>query len=366
MRIVQILPELNEGGVERGTVELSREYCKNGLTSFVISNGGKLVNQIENEGGKHFKFDVCSKNILTVPFRIFGLIKLLKKINPDIIHVRSRVPAWLVYFANKSLKLPFVTTVHGLNSINKYSEIMTKGDEVICVSEVVKDYVVKNYNLNPDKFTVIQRGVDLNKFNPHNTDSDFIKSFKKEFSLEEKYIITSVGRVTWLKDYETFIKSIAIVKKDIPNVVGLIVGGIREDKEDYAKSLKDLAKSLNIEENIVFTGSQKNISEVYYLSDIVVNASLKMGNVGRTVVEALALNTPVIATTYKGLKNIVEDDINGAIIETKNEKQLSEKILKVNSQNFTDIIKTIPKEYTLETMVKDTICVYKRVLKGSK
>lgn len=366
MKIVQILPELNEGGVERGTVELSREYIKNGLKSIVISNGGKLVNQIENEGGKHFKFDVCSKNIFTVPFRIWGLRKLLKEIKPDIVHVRSRVPAWLVYFANKTLKLPFVTTVHGLNSVNKYSEVMTKGDEVICVSEVVKDYVVNNYNLNPNKFTVIQRGVDLNKFNPKNVDNEFINNFKKDFNLEGKYIITSVGRVTWLKDYETFIKSIAIVKKEIPNVVGLVVGGIREDKEEYAKSLKDLAKSLNIEENIIFAGSQKNISEVYFLSDIVVNASLKMGNVGRTVVEALALNTPVIATTYEGLKNIVEDDVNGAIIETKNEKQLAEKIIKVKSQNFTNIIKTIPKEYTLDTMVKDTISVYKRVLKGNK
>lgn len=367
MRILQVLPELNEGGVERGTVELNREFVMKGLDSYVMSNGGKLVSQIESEGGKHIKFDVCSKNIFTVPFRIQKLRKLLKEINPDIVHVRSRVPAWLVHFANKSLKIPFVTTVHGLNSINKYSKIMTTGDEVICVSEVVKDYVVTNYNLNSEKFTVIQRGVDLNKFNPKNVDRGFIEEFKNNFDLNDKYIITSVGRVTWLKDYETFIKSIAIVKEKIPNVVGLVVGGIREDKQEYAQTLKDLAKSLHLEDNIVFTGSQKNISEVYYLSDIVVNASLKMGNVGRTVVEALALNTPVIATTYEGLKNIVEDDINGAIIETQNEEQLANKILKVKSQNFTSIIETIPKEYTLETMVNDTISVYNRVFnKGNK
>lgn len=363
MKILQILPELNEGGVERGTAELSREYVKNGLISIVISNGGKLVKEIEKEGGFHYNFDVCSKNIFTVPYRIIQLKKLIKTINPDIIHVRSRVPAWLVYFANKSLKIPFVTTVHGLNSINKYSEIMTKGDEVICVSEVVKDYVVNNYNLDPKKFTVIQRGVDLDKFNPNNVDESFIKNFKNKFNLENKYIVSSVGRVTWLKDYETFIKSIALVKDSIPNIVGLIVGGVREDKEDYAQSLKDLAKSLNIEKNIIFTGSQNNIAEVYYLSDIVVNASLKMGNVGRTVVEALALETPVIATTYDGLKNIVKDDINGAIIETKNEKQLADKILKVKSQKFDSIINTIPKEYTLTTMVEDTINIYKKLMK---
>jgi len=362
MRVVQILPELNEGGVERGTVELNREYIKRGIDSIVISNGGKLVEQIEKQGGKHYKFDVCSKNIFSVPFRVLKLRKLLRDINPDIIHVRSRVPAWLVYFANKKLKIPFVTTVHGLNSVNKYSEIMTKGDEVICVSEVVKDYVVNNYSLDESKFTVIQRGVDLNKFSPNNIDSKFVEGFKNGFNLNGKYIISSVGRVTWLKDYETFIKSIAIVKNDIPNVVGLIVGGVREDKEEYAQSLKSLAKELGLENNIIFTGSQNNIAEVYYLSDIVVNASLKMGNVGRTVVEALALNTPVIATTYEGLNNIVEDGINGAIIETKNEKQLAAKILKVKEDSFESIIDTIPYEYTLDAMVENTLNIYKKLV----
>lgn len=253
--------------------------------------------------------------------------------------------------------------MHGLNSVNKYSQIMTKGDEVICVSEVVKDYVVNNYKLDESKFTVIQRGVDLNKFNPNNVDIKFIEGFKSKFNLSGKYIISSVGRVTWLKDYETFIKSISIIKKDIPNIVGLIVGGVREDKKEYLESLKKLVKEFNVEENIVFTGSLKNIAEIYYFSDIVVNASLKMGNVGRTVVEALALDTPVIATTYEGLNNIVEDDLNGAIIETKNENQLAQKILKVKEQKFKSIIDTIPYEYTLDSMVENTIKIYKKLLK---
>jgi glycosyltransferase involved in cell wall biosynthesis len=366
MKVIQLLPELNEGGVERGTLELSREYVKKGIDSVVISNGGKLVEQIEKDGGIHICFDICSKNIFTVPYRIFKLRKLLKEINPDIIHARSRVPAWLTYFANKTLKIPFITTVHGLNSVNKYSEIMTKGDHVICVSEVVKEYIISNYNFTDNKATIIQRGVDLNKFNPNTVDKNFITSFKEKYKLENKYIITSVGRVTWLKDYETFIKSIAIVKKEIPNVVGLVVGGVREDKLNYLESLRNLAKSLNLEENIIFTGSQQNISEIYFLSDIVVNVSLKMGNMGRTVVESLALNTPVIVTTYKGLKNIIKDDINGAIVETKNENELSSKILKVKKQKFNSLIETIPKEYTLEKMVENTINVYNKLLEGKK
>jgi len=363
LRVVQLLPELNEGGVERGTMELSREYVKLGIESIVISNGGKLVEQIEKDGGKHIKFDICSKNIFTLPFRVYGLRKILKELKPDIIHARSRVPAWITYFANKSLGIKFVTTVHGLNSVNKYSKIMTKGDEIICVSEVVRDYIIKNYNLTDNNINVIQRGVDLNKFNPNSINKNFIENFKDKYSLNNKFIVTSVGRVTWLKDYETFIKSIALTKKELPNIVGLIVGGVREDKSDYLDSLKKLVKELALEDNIIFTGSQSNISEIYYLSDIVVNVSLKMGNVGRTIVESLALNTPVIVTSYKGLKNIIIEDVNGAVIDVKDEKQLSQKILKIKNNKLDLLIDTIPKEFTLDSMVTSTVNVYKKLCK---
>lgn len=364
MKVVQLLPELNEGGVERGTMELNREYVKLGIESYVISNGGKLVEQIVKDGGKHIKFDVCSKNIFSLLFRVYGLRKILKKLKPDILHARSRVPAWIAYLANKSLGIKFVTTVHGLNSINLYSKIMTKGNRVICVSEVVKKHILTNYNdLSEDKFCVIQRGVDLNKFNPKNLDNNFIESFKKKYDLSDKFIVTSVGRITWLKDYETFIKSIAILKEKIPNISALIVGGVRKDKEEYFLSLKNLAKELDVENNIIFTGSQSNIAEIYFLSDILVNVSLKMGNVGRTIVESLALNTPVIATSFEGLKNIVIDNINGAIIEVKDEKQLSDNILKLKNKEFSNLVNTIPEEFTLNYMVKSTIKIYNDLIK---
>jgi len=365
MKIVQLLPELNEGGVERGTMELSRELVKLGHESIVISAGGKLQNQIEQDGGKHFTVDICSKNPFTAPFRMVKLRKLLKELEPDILHARSRVPAWLTYMANKKLHFPFVTTVHGLNSINQYSKIMTRGDRVITVSEVVQDYIIKGYNTDKNKITVIQRGVDVEKFSALNMDQEFINTFKDQYHLHDKVIIASVGRVTWLKDYETYIKSIALVKEYIPNVVGLIVGGTREDKTEYFESLKELAKNEGVEEEIIFTGSQTKIAEVYAMSDILVNASLKMGNVARTVTESLAMNTPVIATTFEGLNNLVVEGVNGAIVEAKNEKQLAEKIVFVKKQNFYSLVDTIPKEYTLKSMVEETVNVYQTLCKMS-
>lgn len=361
MKIVQLLPELNEGGVERGVIELSREYVKLGIESYVISAGGKLENQVGIDGGFYIKYDVCSKNIFTVFSRVNGLKKILKEINPDIIHVRSRVPAWLVYFANKSLKIKVVSTVHGFNSVGFYSSIMQKSDAVICVSNSIKEYIQKNYQTEESKITVIPRGIDLELFNPKNIDNSFTNNFKKENKLDGKFIISSVGRITQLKDYETFIKAILIVKKEIPNIIALIVGGVRSDKEDYLNSLKSLVKELNLEENIIFTGSQSKIAEIYALSDVVVSSSKKPESFGRAVAESIAMNTPVIATNHGGVKDIIIENKNGFFFEVGNEKELANNILKAKKLSF-DGYNYISYNFSLENMVENTIKVYKRLV----
>jgi glycosyltransferase involved in cell wall biosynthesis len=360
MRIVQVIPELNEGGVERGVVELNREFVKKGIDSFVISAGGKLEKQINLDCGIFIKFDVCSKNIFTVISRVNGLKKILKEIKPDIIHVRSRVPAWLVYFANKSLKIKVVSTVHGFNSVGFYSSIMQKADEVICVSNSIKEYIQKNYQTNESKITVIPRGIDLELFNPKNIDETFIENFKKEFNLEDKFVVSSVGRVTQLKDYETFIKAIMLVKKEIPNIVGLIVGGVRSDKEDYLNSLKSLIKELNLEENIIFTGSQNKIEQIYALSNVVISSSKKPESFGRAVAEAICMNKPVIATNHGGVKDIIIENVNGFFFEVGDDKKLADNILKSRTLKF-DGYSYISNNFSLENMVNKTLEVYRNL-----
>ena len=361
MRIVQLLPELNEGGVERGVVELNREYVKQEIESYVISNGGKLDNQINIDGGKHIKFDVCSKNIFTAFSRVSKLKKILKELKPDIIHVRSRVPAWLIYFVNKSLNIKVVSTVHGFNSVGYYSSIMQKSDAVICVSNSIKEYIQKHYQTSENKITVIPRGIDLALFNSNNISNDFIDSFKKENNLENKFIISSVGRVTQLKDYETFIKAISLVKKEIPNVVALIVGGVRSDKQEYLNSLKKLVNELNLEDNIIFTGSQSKISEIYALSNVVVSSSKKPESFGRAVAESIAMNTPVIATNHGGVKDIIIENENGFFFEVGDEKELANNILKSKNLKF-DWYTYISSNFSLGTMLDKTLEGYKRLI----
>nr|VFK77968.1 MAG: Glycosyltransferase involved in cell wall bisynthesis [Candidatus Kentron sp. SD] len=360
MHIVQILPELDQGGVERGTVEVNRELVRRGHDSTVISAGGKLVRQIEAEGGKHIALDVCSKNPLTVPFRTRALRARLQALRPDILHARSRVPAWLSHFANKKPRIPFVTTVHGLNSVNPYSRIMTSGDTVICVSEVVRDHIIRHYGTDIQKVRVIQRGVDMNIFDPGKVDHGKVRDLRNRYELNGRLVVSSVGRITWLKDYETFIHAISLVRKKIPHVAGLIVGGYRQDKAEYFESLAQRVAEKRLEKNLFFVGSQEDMVSIYASSDMVVNASLKMGNMGRTVVEALALGKPVIATTFEGLTNLVVDGRNGFVIKNKDPLGLADAILETANASFdaNSIRSGIPYDYTLDCMVRQLLKVY--------
>lgn len=361
MKIVQILPELNEGGVERGTVELSREFVKLGHESIVISCGGRLVSQIEADGGRHIKLDVCKKNPFTVPRRVYQLRKALQELKPDIIHVRSRVPAWLCFFAKRGLDIKIVSTVHGFNSVNFYSSIMAKADAVICVSNSIKEYIQKHYHTQEEKITVIPRGIDLKLFNPNNLDKQFIADFKKQYDLDDKFIVSTVGRITQLKDLETFIRAIAIAKETIPQIKALIVGGVHIDKQNYFESLKDLVQELHLDDEVIFAGSQIKVAEIYMLSNAVVSASKKPESFGRSVAEAIAMNTPVIATNHGGVKDIIKDGINGYLINVGDVNELAIKIIESKDLKF-DGYKYITDNFSLGQMVEKTLKVYKGIL----
>ena len=360
MRIVQLLPEMQEGGVERGVLDLNRELVKRGFESIIISAGGRLAEQIKREGGEHYTLPVAGKNPFTFYSRMRNLRKTLAKIHPDMIHIRSRFPAWLFFFANKSLKLPVISTVHGFNSVSRYSKIMTKADQVICVSNSIREYIQKHYAVSEKIITVIPRGVDLEKFNPQNLNDSFLQSFENQYDLKNSFVATMVGRITQTKDLGTFIKAISLVKRKIPHIKGLIAGGVREDKQSYFVSLKKMVKELELEKEILFCGSQKNISEIYHLSDIIVSSSKKPESFGRSAAEALAMNRPVIATNHGGILDIVKPQKTGFLFEVGESEDLAEKIIKIQNLKLENLQGFVEENFTLEKMVEETIKVYKK------
>ena len=361
MKIMQLLPELNEGGVERGVVELNRGLVRRGFDSVVMSAGGKLAETIEKDGGRHIIFDLCSKNPLSAMTRVRRLRTILNSVQPDILHARSRVPAWLAVFANRKLQIPFVTTVHGYNSVNAYSRVMTYGDMVICVSTGIKGYIQQHYSIPESKVAVIHRGVDPELFNPAQLNVQWLESFQREYCLEDKYIVTSVGRITELKDYETFIHSIKCASETIPNICGLIVGGVRHDKQAYFDRLKKLVADIEAEELIVFAGSQSEMQSIYALSDVLVSCSKKPESFGRTLIEAMAMNTPVIATRHGGALDIIEEGENGFLFEPGQVAELVEALQQQKKHVRDGLREYALSRFSLEQMVGKTINIYKNL-----
>lgn len=362
MHVVQILPELNEGGVERGTVEFNREFVRRGVTSTVISHGGQLTPLITRDGGQHLMRDVCSKNILTVPTRVRDLRQTLVELRPDIIHVRSRVPAWLVHFANHHLRLPVITTVHGFNRPNAYSRIMTRSDRVICVSQAVKAHIQQHYNTPDAIIRVIHRGLDHETFNPQQLDSAGMHAFRQQWGLEGRFVVVNVGRITELKDYETFIRAIALARRKIPTLRGLIVGGVRADKRAYSDSLHALAASLGVTENIIFTGNQRQMAEIYSLSQVVVSSSRQPESFGRSIIEALAMERPVIASRHGGALEIIREGINGFFFTPGDSAGLAAAMLAASRQSFDGLRADVLLRFALSNMIDATLNVYRELL----
>jgi len=361
MHVVQIVPELNEGGVERGTVELSRELVRHGYSSTVISAGGRLVPQIVSDGGRHVVLDVAGKNPLTAAVRALLLRRLLRKLKPDVLHARSRVPAWLVRLAKRPLNIPWVTTVHGYNSINRYSRVMTLGDRVICVSHGVSDYVREHYGTPKNKIRVIHRGVDLSLFDPAKVDGVSVESMRMELGLQGCFVVSLVGRITSLKDHPTFIRALGLLSRD-RSVCGLIAGSAQPDKADYLQELKQLVLDLRLSDVIRFVPGTDEIAQIYAVSDVVVSSSIKPESFGRTAVEAMAMNKPVVGTNHGGMTEIIIDGENGFLVPPGQPEMLAGKLQSVAAKPFGELRPYVERHFSLKQMVDKTIAVYQEVL----
>lgn len=365
MRIVQIIPALNDGGVERGTAESNREYIRCGHTSIVISSGGRWVKTIEADGGKHYTMDVKSKNPLTFLPRMLQLRRLLREINPDVVHLRSRVPAWLHLFANRPLGIPSVATLHGLHSTGFYSSVITRFDRVICVGSQGVEYLKRYYHVPEDKIDLIHPGIDATTFNPEKLDQAFMQNFVKEYYLSGKFVATAVGRITSLKGFEVLIRAVAELKESFPELVALIVGSVQQNQETYAAELKTLAETLGVTDRIHFTGSQTRVPEIYSLSNVVCSCNThKPEAFGRTAVEALVMDRPVIAAAHGGMLDIVRDGVNGWLVPPGDSHALAEKLILAKTAQWHGLRDYALANFSMEQMTEKTLAVYRKIQKS--
>ncbi|MDX5299126.1 MAG: glycosyltransferase, partial [Gammaproteobacteria bacterium] len=241
MKILQVLPALNSGGVERGTLEIAEAIVRAGHTSVVLSAGGRLVTELESAGSRHVSWDLGRKNPLLL-LQVRKLRRWLLSERFDIIHLRSRLPAWMIWLAWR--KLPegqrphLVTTVHGLHSVSRYSAIMTCGERIIVVSETARRYVLDNYpKADPARIRLIYRGIDPAAFpRQYTPDVEWRADWYATFpSLKNRFVVTLPGRMTRLKGHLDFLRMLVLLREEIPGLRGLIVGGEDPKRRAYAQ-----------------------------------------------------------------------------------------------------------------------------------
>ena len=357
MKVLQILPQLNIGGVERGTLDLSRALIHKGYKSFVISGGGILVDELTQSGAKHYEIPVHIKSLRTLSLAK-RLSEIISSIDPDIVHVRSRMPAWVNYRALKMLpKKPLlISTFHGLYSFPIYSKVMSFVDHSIAISKTVERYILDNYKLNKDDITVIPRGCDPIEFN-----NDVINPVDKANIIEEfpqivgKKVLTIPGRITKWKGVAEFIELLSLLDD---NYHGLIVGPAAKSKKKYLNKLQNRVSSLNLEDKITFTGSRRDIANIYKISDVVFNLSQTPEPFGRTMIEAIACGAKVVGWNHGGASEILTELFPQGLVTLNDMNKLLKTTNRVASSN------SLPREniFTANRMTSSTISLYQNLI----
>lgn len=366
MKVVQVLPALHSGGVERGTLEFAAELVKRGHESWVISSGGPKVNRLEREGSAHITRPVHRKSL-----RSFGQIlpmkQLLAELQPDIVHVRSRMPAWITWLAWKSLpasqRPALVSTFHGMYSVSPYSAIMARADQVIAVSDCVRDYVETHYRVPPEKLTVIQRGVDRSTFFPAPPSPEWLhRLYQQHPQLRHKRLVMMPGRISRWKGQTLFLEAMARIVAQAPDCHGVIVGGAEPGKAHFLDELKSCCQALGLSDQVTFMGLRDDMDELYRLSDVVCHLSTKPEPFGRTVTEALASGTPVAAFDRGGAAETLRACFDVGLVEPDNNDAFVERVLALLTRPRTPI--ALPERFFLEAQTEATLGVYERALRA--
>lgn len=368
MKVMQLLPELNSGGVERGTLEIAKALIHQGHESLVVSNGGRMVVQLEAEGSTHLTLPIHKKSLSSL-WQIRPLRQLIQQHRPDIVHVRSRVPAWLMHFALKGIPATdrphLISTVHGFYSINRYSAIMTQAEKVIAVSDSVVQYITEHYkNCPPQDIVRIYRGIDPKAF-PHGYQPSvqWIQHTLKDYpQLEHKFLLCLPGRITRLKGHETLIDLIQQLHTQFPYLHAIVVGGADPKKAAYLDELQRNIQSKGLEHQITFVGHRSDIREWLAYSDVVLSLSNQAETFGRTALEALSVGTPVIGWKRGGVAEILSSVYPQGLIAVDDHAEL----IRVVQHHIEQPQHVAPvTQFSLQDMCDQTLALYQDILKSS-
>ncbi|MEO1082073.1 MAG: glycosyltransferase family 4 protein [Pseudomonadota bacterium] len=366
LKVLQVLPSLDSGGVERGTLELARALAGAGHESHVLSGGGRLVSRLEKQGSTHHQWSLGKKSPVTL-LKIWRLRRWLETQEFDILHLRSRMPAWVCWLAWRGMdsrtRPRLVTTVHGLHSVNRYSEIVTCGERVIVVSEAVRNYVLTNYpDCDPAKLRLVYRGINPLEFpREHRPHPNWAEDWYRQFpQLLDKRVLTMAGRLTRLKGHHDFFDVVLRLRERGFDVHGLIVGGEDPKRIAYARELYQRAGAEDLAAHISFAGHRSDLRDIYAVSDVVLSLSTQPESFGRTVLEPLSEGRPVVGYAHGGVAEILEALYGAGAVPLRDVDAAADRIEAILRGQIAPPRRN--DRFLLDNMVNSTMAVYRELL----
>ena len=372
IKLLQIVPSLESGGVEQGTIDVANYIAENGFISLVCSNGGRMLTMLNKKKAAHIKLPVNSKNPLVIYNNIKKIKKIIKKHKVNLVHVRSRAPAWSAYFASKNL-CNLTSTFHNIygnkNIFKKYyNKRLSKTNKIVAISQYVKDSISNIYNIDKKKITVIHRGIDIDFFDPKLNNEDLYIKFLSVYNIpSDKKIIIYPARLTQWKGQIEFLNILNLLKKE--GIICYFIGDdknkkykIKLEKEIYKRKLHTFCKILG-------HLSRQDMRLMYKIADLVISAPLQPEGFGRVISEGLAMEKIVLCYNFGGSKEQISNLDDLYAVEPFNHKQFLEKIkislaLSDSKKNKIGKIarKHIDLNFSKKNMLKKYLDFYKKIV----
>jgi len=374
--VLQVLPALVTGGVERGTVDMAKALARAGWVSYVVSAGGPMVRELERAGAKHITLPVASKNPFVMRRNTDRLEQLIRTLPVDLVHVRSRAPAWSARAAALRCGVPFVTTFHNAyKSHNWFRKLwagpMGKGDVVIAISDFVAEYAHRAFGVARHKLVTIPRGTDLARFDPGRVYPDRIAQLAQQWRLVDGLpVILLPGRLTRWKGHAVLLRALALLAKQHGRADFIaVLSGDHQGRESYLEELKALIAQLGLNAAVRLPGDCKDMPAAYMLADVVVSASTEPEGFGRVAVEAQAMGKPVIATDHGGARETVIPGETGWLVPPNDPAALAaalDEAIHLSPERRLQITRqarrNVTERFTVDAMCAAYLRVYTRLL----
>jgi glycosyltransferase involved in cell wall biosynthesis len=372
--VLQVLPALRSGGVEQGTVEIAQAITAAGGRAIVASAGGVMAVRIARAGGLHVKLPLASKNPITIWLNSRRLARLIAREGVDIVHARSRAPAWSAWLASRRTGVHFVTTWHGSYSENlplkrRYNAVMARGERVIAISHHIAAELIRRHAVPEDRVRVIPRGVDPAVFDPAAVAGDRLVRLAAQWRLlDGQFVVLLAARLTRWKGQTVAIQALACMRE---RNVCLILAGDDQGRGRYVAELLRLAVSMGVGDRVRLVGNCADMQAALKLADVALNVSTTPEAFGRTVVEAQAMGTPLVASAHGGAAETVDHGVTGYLVAPNDPAALANMLDYVLQLAPADRLalgqaarQSVCAHYTTAAMQAATLAVYNEVMVG--